>query len=81
MQTAPTFREQLVSGTFGKHDLRGLVEISAPVCPFMPTGTQYPEISNPVLIEERHHLLAVLQRNVGFGKSRTMIEAVTILLR
>ena len=60
------FLELSIFGTFGKHDLRGLVEISPPVCPFMPTGTQYPEIPDSVLIEKRHQLLAILQGDVGF---------------
>jgi hypothetical protein len=60
------FLELLIPGTLGKHDLCGLVEISPPVGPLVPTGTHYPEIPDSVLIEERHHLLAILQGDIGF---------------
>lgn len=57
--TAPSLKQKLIPGAFGKHDLRGLVEISPPVSPLVTTGTQHPEIPDPVLIKERHHLLTI----------------------
>jgi hypothetical protein len=58
--------DALFPAAVGKHDLSGLVQVAAPIEPFVAARAQDPKIADAIFVYDCHHGLAVYERDVGF---------------